>query len=74
MRFISLQGITTSLIIFFAGIYAIIVKFSGGAVNGWTSLILSAFFPGSIRLVCLGIIGEYIGSIYPESRPPQIIY
>lgn len=68
LRLISLLGITTSLITFLFGIYAIIIKFSGGAVDGWTSLILSIFFLGGIQLICLGIIGEYIGKIYLESK------
>ena len=68
LRLISLLGISTSLITFFFGIYAIIIKFSGGAVDGWTSLILSIFFLGGIQLICLGIIGEYIGKIYLESK------
>lgn len=68
LRLISLLGITTSLITFFVGIYAISVKFGGGAVDGWTSLILSIFFLGGVQLVCLGIIGEYTGKIYLESK------
>jgi glycosyltransferase involved in cell wall biosynthesis len=66
-------------IIFFisliALIYSLIIKFTGKAINGWTSLTISIWMIGGIQLLCLGVIGEYIGKIYKETkhRPRYII-
>jgi polyisoprenyl-phosphate glycosyltransferase len=56
-------------------IYALISKISGNSVAGWTSLTISVWILGSIQLLSIGIIGEYIGKIYKETkqRPRFII-
>ena len=56
-------------------IYSIIIKFTGHADSGWASLICSIWMIGGIQLLSLGIIGEYIGKIYNETkaRPRYII-
>jgi len=50
-------------------------KFSGVAITGWTSTMLSLFFFGSVQLFFLGVLGEYIYRIYKETqnRPIYII-
>src|SRR5574344_461158 len=66
-------------IIFFisliALIYSFIIIFTGKAVGGCTSLTISIWMIGGIQLLCLGVIGEYIGKIYKETkhRPRYII-
>ena len=44
-------------------------------VSGWTSLFISLYFIGGIQLLSIGILGEYIGKIYKESkhRPRYIV-
>lgn len=56
-------------------IYSIIVKFVGKTTEGWTSLVVSLWMLGGIQLLSLGVIGEYIGKIYNETkqRPRFII-
>lgn len=56
-------------------LYSIIVKIFGTTVSGWTSLTASIWMIGGIQLLCLGVIGEYIGKIYNETkqRPRFII-
>ena len=49
-------------------LYVLISYFGGGAWPGWTSLMLSLWFIGSLILISLGIIGEYIGKIYIEVK------
>jgi len=46
-----------------------------GTVPGWTSVILPIYFLGGVQILCIGIIGEYLGKIYKEvkSRPRFII-
>jgi hypothetical protein len=46
-------------------IHAII---AGTSVPGWSSLILSVWFVGGFILICIGIIGVYIGKIYNEVK------
>jgi dolichol-phosphate mannosyltransferase len=51
-----------------AGIYVLIAKAYGYALVGWSSTLLSIYFLGSIQLVFLGILGEYIYRSYKESQ------
>lgn len=56
-------------------IYSLIMKFLGKTVVGWTSIVCSIWMIGGIQLLCLGVIGEYVGKIYNEvkARPKYII-
>ena len=56
-------------------IYALVSYFSGHITSGWTSLILSVWAIGGLQMVSIGIIGEYIGKVYLETkrRPRYII-
>ncbi len=51
-----------------AAIYALISYFHGTVVPGWTSLILSIWFLGGVQLLCIGLIGQYIGKVYIEVK------
>ncbi len=56
-------------------IYSIIRKFTGDTVEGWAFLAVSIWALGGIQLLAIGVIGEYIGKIYLETkhRPKYII-
>lgn len=75
IRIISILGFTIFVMSFIALIYSLIVKFLGKTEIGWTSLVISIWMIGGIQLLSLGVIGEYIGKIYSEtkSRPKYII-
>lgn len=75
IRIITTLGITIFFISIIALIYSLISHFSGNTVTGWTSLTISIWMLGGIQLLSLGIIGEYIGKIYTETkeRPRYII-
>ena len=75
IRIITGLGFTIFFISVIALIYSLIVKFIGNTVTGWTSLTLSIWMLGGIQLLSLGVIGEYIGKIYNETkkRPRFII-
>jgi glycosyltransferase involved in cell wall biosynthesis len=68
IRWITLIGFLSFLISSVAGIYAVIVKFMGHAAIGWASLIISVWFLGGLMLMSIGLIGEYIGKIYQETK------
>ena len=53
--------------------WTLISKLIGFTVAGWTSLLASIWMIGGIQLLCLGIIGEYIGKIYSERNTARNI-
>lgn len=55
--------------------YSLIVKLLGDTVAGWTFLAISIWFIGGLQMISIGIIGEYVGKIYKETkhRPKYII-
>lgn len=57
------------------GGYFLTLKFLGDTETGWTSLITSIWLIGGLQLIAIGLIGEYVGKIYKESkqRPKYII-
>ena len=75
LQLISALGIIISLISFIGVIWAVISAFLGQTVTGWASTVSIVCFVGGIQLICLGVIGEYIGKIYIEvkNRPRYII-
>ena len=56
-------------------IWALVAYFSGWTVSGWTSILASIWMIGGIQLLCLGVIGQYVGKIYGEAkhRPRYLI-
>jgi len=68
IRFCLILGSIGALVFMCAGIYVLIAKAYGFAVIGWSSTLLSIYFLGSIQLVFLGILGEYIYRNYKESQ------
>ncbi len=75
LQMISALGVIISMISFVGVIWAVCSAFLGETVSGWASTICIICFISGIQLVCLGIIGEYIGKIYLEvkGRPRYII-
>ena len=75
IRLITTLGAGISGISLLFLIWIIVSKFIGGTVPGWSSLMVSIWIIGGIQLLCLGVIGEYIGKIYSETkhRPAFII-
>lgn len=75
IRFVTMAGIFIfigSLLVIF---YSLIRKYLGYTISGWTFLSCSIWLLGGIQLLGLGIVGEYIGKIYSETkrRPRYII-
>ena len=68
LKFITTIGLLISFFSFIIMIYSLIVKFTGHTVEGWTFIIISIWLIGGIQMLFLGIIGEYIGKIYSETK------
>ena len=49
-------------------LYSLIVKLIGNAVSGWTFTICSIWLLGGIQMISIGLIGEYIGKTYMETK------
>lgn len=75
LRIVSLIGISIFIVSCFLILYSVISYFYLGTVPGWTSITLPIYFLGGIQILCIGIIGEYLGKVYQEvkSRPRFII-
>jgi dolichol-phosphate mannosyltransferase len=69
-------GFIISTLAFIYGIYAVLISiFTDIVISGWTSMIVSVLFLGGIQLISTGIIGEYIGRIFiqTKNRPNYIV-
>lgn len=75
IRFITGFGVFVALVSFIGVLWAVIEAALGLTVSGWASMTSIICFVSGVHLICLGVIGEYIGKIYLESkhRPRYII-
>lgn len=68
MRIIFLIGLILLVADIGVAIWVFMSHFAGKAMSGWSSLMLSVWFLGSLILISLGIIGEYVGKIFNEVK------
>lgn len=74
IRVITWAGLIIFIISLIMVIYSIISFLAGWTVSGWTSTLCSIWALGGLQLLAIGIIGEYIGKIYLETkRRPRFI-
>jgi glycosyltransferase involved in cell wall biosynthesis len=74
IRFCLVLGTIGTLVFMVAGIYVLIAKICGFAVIGWSSTLLSIYFLGSVQLVFMGIVGEYVYRSYKESQNRPVYF
>ncbi|AVE59920.1 TPA: glycosyltransferase family 2 protein [Citrobacter koseri] len=68
LRIVTALGFIISILSSIGVIYTLAQYFLGHTVSGWASMILAVLFIGGVQMLCLGVIGEYIGKIYIESK------
>lgn len=76
LRLVSVTGFIVALISMCIGISALIDKIIlHKTVSGWTSIVVTVCFIGAVQILCIGIIGEYLGQLFQEvkNRPRYII-
>lgn len=75
IRMITSVGVIISILSLIIICWAIITHLFGNSIAGWASIIAMISFFGGLQMICIGIIGEYIGKIYLETkaRPRYII-
>lgn len=75
IRMITALGVLIFSISLLMLLYFLILYFSGRTIAGWSTIVISIWGIGGLQLLAIGIIGEYIGKIYMESkaRPKYIV-
>ncbi|MDD6175834.1 MAG: glycosyltransferase family 2 protein [Firmicutes bacterium] len=75
LKLISNLGILVSVLSVLGLLYALIAKLCGAAVPGWTAIVASIWLLGGLQMLCLGVVGTYIGKIYSEvkARPRYVV-
>ena len=74
IRYVTVLGLLCGLLGVAMGVYVLVSLFRGHTVAGWASIMMSVWLLGGMQLVALGLIGEYVGKIYMETkRRPKFI-
>lgn len=68
LQLIATLGFLVSILSLILGVYAIWRHFTGHTITGWTSIMISIYFLGGVQLISLGVIGQYVGKLYVESK------
>lgn len=75
IRLVLNMGLIMFIISIIVLLYCLVIKLLGHAVAGWTFIVCSIWIVGAVQMLAIGLIGEYIGKIYNETkaRPRYII-
>jgi dolichol-phosphate mannosyltransferase len=69
LRLATWTGYVSALLAVLYLIYVLIMRFLGFTVEGWATIMVAMLFLGSVQLICLGILGEYLGRVFNEVKP-----
>lgn len=75
LRIVAILGLFIFIVSLFLGLYSLYSYFLYKTVPGWTSIALPLYFLSGVQLLSIGVVGEYLGKIYKETkqRPRFII-
>jgi dolichol-phosphate mannosyltransferase len=65
-------GYATSFLAFLYLISVFVQRWNGTTVQGWATIMVALLFLGGVQLICLGIMGEYVGRVFNEIKPRPI--
>lgn len=68
LKLISNLGIAISVLSVLGLIYALVSHFTHNAVAGWTAIVCSIWLLGGLQMLCLGVVGGYVGKLYSEVK------
>ncbi len=69
LKLAAVLGFLTSIMALAGIVYTLVVRLQTRQwVPGWASIFLAVLFMGGVQLICLGVIGEYLGRVYGESK------
>ena len=69
LRFVTFTGGLVFVFSMLVSVAVVAIRlFTDRALPGWTSTVLPIFFLGGIQILCIGILGEYLGKIYKEVK------
>jgi dolichol-phosphate mannosyltransferase len=74
LRFATWCGLFGSFACVFGMIAAVVAQVSGHTVPGWASVFVAVFFLSAVQLLCLGLLGEYVGRLYAEAQARPLYY
>jgi len=75
LRLVTLIGFISAVLAFFGISYTLVVRlFTHSWVRGWAISFIGMLFMSGVQLICLGILGEYIGRIYTESKQRPLYF
>ncbi|MFQ5690120.1 MAG: glycosyltransferase, partial [Gemmatimonadota bacterium] len=69
LKLASWLGYLASLLAFLYLVSVFVQKLAGHTVQGWATIMVALLFLGGVQLICLGIMGQYIGRIFNEIKP-----
>lgn len=75
LRFATFAGLGGALLSLLLIAWAVVGRFTGGTVPGWTSLVATVGLFGAVQLLCLGLLGEYVARLFvaSQARPTYLI-
>ncbi|MDO4537454.1 MAG: glycosyltransferase, partial [Coriobacteriales bacterium] len=75
IHMVMVMGFVVTVLSVVGIVYALVSWALGRVVSGWTSMVIAILFLGGVQLLSIGIIGEYVGKTYMESkhRPRYLI-
>ncbi|HVE74994.1 MAG TPA: glycosyltransferase family 2 protein [Mycobacteriales bacterium] len=68
LRVATAIGLATAMLSAVLALWVLGVRFTGNVVPGWSSIVLPVLFLGTVQLLCVGVLGEYVGRIYDEVK------
>ncbi|MCA1824182.1 MAG: glycosyltransferase family 2 protein [Mycobacteriales bacterium] len=68
LRFATFLGLAGAVVCLLLAAAAVAVQLAGHTVPGWASITVGMLFVGAVQLVCLGVLGEYVGRVFEEVK------